>query len=204
VDAIAIGKRLRDLDRPPTHLRLQSIVVVGLAFLISVPFVLRIPHAGNPAAVLGLALQTLAGLLASAQLWANRAADVAVQWIARQIGRGRRSVLGLLDGRPLSMCLAGGLYVIATLMANALWGVSPSGVGAIFVGLPALMIVAAATCVFVLAMCMLVGWVLAPKAPLPDGAAVTGACSRLSADGWIWPTVGFAFLLGGLLQALGG
>jgi len=204
VDAIAIGQRLRDLDQPPTHLRLQSIVVVGLAFLISVPFVLRIPHAGNPAAALGLALQTLAGLLASARLWANRAADVAVQWIARQIGRRRRSLLRLLDGRPLSMFLAGGLYVIATLMANALWGVSPSGTAGLFVALPALMVLVVAACVFVLAMCMVVGWVFAPRTPLPDGSAVTGACSRLSGYEWVWPTLGFAFLLGGLLQALGG
>jgi hypothetical protein len=204
VDAIAIGQRLRDLDRPPTRLRLQSIVVVGLMFLIAVPFMFGIRHAGHPAAALGVTLQTLAGFVVPARFWANRVADGAVQWIARQIGRRRRSLLGLLDGRPLSMCLAAGLYVIATLIARALWSVSPSGVGGVFVALPALLVVALAACVFLLAMCMLVGWVCAPKTPLPDGAAVTGACSRLFASGWVLPTLGFVFLLGGLLQRFGG
>jgi hypothetical protein len=204
VDAIAIRQRWRSLDRPPTHSQLQSIVVVGLALLIASLFVVGISDAENPAVALGIALQTITGLLASVQLWASRAADVAVNWVARQIGRKRRSILGLLDGRPLSMFLAAGFYVIARLLATELWSVSSPGLGRLSITLLSLLVFAVAACAFVLAMFMFVGSVLLPRTPLPDGAAVTGACSRLMAQRWIWPAFGCAFVLGGLLQTLGG
>jgi hypothetical protein len=175
-----------------------------MALLISSLFVVGIPDAENPAAALGLALQTIVGLLASAQLWASRAADVAVSWVARQIGRKRRSVVGLLDGRPLSMFLAAGLYVIARSLATELWVVSPPGLGRLSIMLLSLLVFVVAACVFVLAMFMFVGSVLSPRTPLPDGAAVTGACSRLVAQRWIWPALGCAFVFGGWLQTLGG
>lgn len=201
MDAIAIRQRWRSLERPPTHSQLQSIVVVGLALLIASLFVVSISEAENPAVALGIALQTITGLLASVQLWASRVADVAVSWVARQIGRKRRSILGLLDGRPLSMFLAAGFYVIARLFATKLWSVPSPGLGRLSITLLSLVVFAVAACAFVLAMFMFVGSVLSPQMPLPDGA-VTGACSRLKAQRWIWPTLGCAFVLGGLLQTL--
>src|SRR6478735_10035255 len=101
---------VRTLDEAPAPRRLQSGIVVGIALLISVPFFLRMRHSGDPAASLGLGLQTLSGLVASVQLWANGTADALVSWIARQIGRGRARGLGLLDGRPSSMLIAAGCY----------------------------------------------------------------------------------------------
>ena len=62
--------------------------------------------AGQPAVAFGIALQTVAGLLAATQLWANRATDAAIRWTARQIEINRFGLAGLLDGRPQSLAIA--------------------------------------------------------------------------------------------------
>jgi hypothetical protein len=193
-------ERARALDRPPSHRQLQTVVVVGLAFFISALFFVRIPEAGDRIAAVGLALQTLAGLLASARLWANGAADAAVSWLARQIGRGRSRGLGLLDGRVVSLALAGCFYVVANLMAKALWALTPMGPLGFFVAVPALLLLAAGAALFMLAMCMFAGAVLSPTNPLPDGKALTGAKVRMAARKWVWPAIGLAIVVGGLLQ----
>jgi MFS family permease len=191
---------VRDLDRAPAPRRLQSGIVVGIALLISAPFFLWMRHSGDPAASLGLGLQTLSGLVASVQLWANGTADALVSWIARQIGRGRSRVLGLLDGRVSSMFIAGGCYVAAMYVARILWALTPPGPIGFAVAVPALLILASAALVFVLAMFMFLGVVISPKEPLPEGEALTGLQARLAQSTWFWPLMAPVFVIGGLLQ----
>jgi hypothetical protein len=203
MDAITVYDRLRRIDRPPTHPQLQSAVVVGAALLIVAPFLIPIPDAENPLAAIGMALQTLAGVFGSARLWANGTADLIVNWVARQIGRPRRSIVGLLDGRPLSLFLATGCYVMASLLGSLLWNVAPDGVGGLIVAVPGLLALAATATALILSMFMFTAALLSPSTPLPDGAAVTGAYARLAASSWVWPSLGVMLLVGGLLQTLG-
>jgi MFS family permease len=191
---------VRDLDRVPAPRRLQSGIVVGIALLISAPFYLRMRHSGDPAASLGLGLQTLSGLVASVQLWANATADALVSWIARQIGRGRSRVLGLLDGRASSMFIAAGCYVAAMYVARILWALTPPGPVGFAVAVPALLILAFTALAFVLAMFMFVGVVISPKEPPPEGEALTGLQTRLAQSTWFWPLMVPVFVIGGLLQ----
>lgn len=200
MDVIAIRERLRTLDQPLAPGQLQSAVVVGFGLLISAPFFIWIQNSEDPVGASGLALQTLCGLVASVRLWANGSADAAVSWIARQIGKGRLRGLGLLDGRALSMVLAGGCYVLASHTADLLWTVTPPGPVGFLVVLPGLLLLVVGFALFVLAMFMFVGATLAPAKPLPDGEAVTGVYSRLSDQGWVWPLLGLAIVVGGLLQ----
>jgi MFS family permease len=174
--------------------------VIGIALLISAPFFFRMRYSGNPAASLGLGLQTLSGLVASVQLWANGTADALVGWIARQIGRGRSRVLGLFDGRVSSMFIAGGCYVAAMYVARILWALTPPGPIGFVVAVPALLILASAALVFVLAMFMFLGVVISPQKPLPEGEAMTGLQTRLAESSWFWPLMAPVFVIGGLLQ----
>lgn len=148
-------------------------------------------------------MQTLAGLVVAVRLWANVPADAAVAWVARQIGRGRWRITGLLDGRLLSMCLAAGFYLAANLTAKTLWLLAPTGAVGWAIAVPALALFAFSAIVFVLSMFMLLGAVLAPQNPLPDGEAATGAQARLAASGWVWPALGLVVVIGGLLQVFG-
>lgn len=204
MDVVAIRKRLRSFDQPPTPGQLQSAVVVGIGLLVSAPFFIWIQNSEDPVGALGLALQTLCGLVASVRLWANGSADATVSWIARQIGKGRLRGLGLLDGRALSMVLAGGCYVLASHTANLLWMAAPPGLVGLLVALPALFLLVAGFALFVLAMLMFAGAVLAPADPLPDGEALTGVYSRLADQDWVWPLLGLAIVAGGFMQMWGG
>lgn len=191
---------VRALDQAPAPRRLQSGIVVGISLVISAPFFLRMRHSGDPAASLGLGLQTLSGLVASVQLWANGTADAVVSWIARQIGRGRSRVFGLLDGRASSMFIAAGCYVAAMYIARILWALTPPGPIGFAVAVPALLLLAFAALVFVLAMFIFVGVMVSPNEPLPEGEALTGLQTRLAESTWFWPLMVPVFVIGGLLQ----
>jgi hypothetical protein len=41
---------------------------------------------------------------------------------------------------------------------------------------------------------------LVEQQSLPDGQATTALQARFAEKAWVWPLVGFAFLLGGILQ----
>jgi hypothetical protein len=191
---------VRALDREPAPRRLQSGVVVGIALLISAPFLIWIPDSSDPAASLGLALQTLVGLVASTRLWANGTLDGLVSWIARQIGRGRSRILGPLDGRVLSMFIATFSFIAVRHLAETIWAITPPGPLGFAVAIPVLMIFACTALLLLLSMLMFVAVVISPLEPLPEGEAMTGLQARLTETRWFWPLLIPVFVIGGLLQ----
>lgn len=191
---------VRALDRAPAPRRLQSGIVVGIALLISAPFLIWIPDSSDPAASVGLALQTLGGLVATVHLWANGTIDGLVSWIARQIGRGRSRVLGLLDGRVLSMFIAAFSFVAVRYLAGAVWAITPPGPLGFVVAIPVLLVFACTALLLLLSMLMFVAVVISPLEPLPEGEAMTGLQARLTESRWFWPLLIPVFVIGGLLQ----
>jgi hypothetical protein len=186
---------------PPVQSRqLQSTVLIAIAFLIAVVFVSLAQTADHPVAAAGIGLQTLAGLFAAVQLWANNASDSLVRWAANQIDSNRWHVAGLLDGRLRSLLIA------------TVWGVG----GFVFLRLPgalepppaigwplAIAIVTFAltgAIAFCLALFMCAGAQMVDGKPLPEGEASTGLRARLAGNDWVWPLVALAFLVGGMLQ----
>jgi hypothetical protein len=69
--------------------QIQAYVVAGIAILIAAILFSIVWGADHPVPAAGIALQTMAGLLAAIQLWANSASDAAVRWTAQQIERDR-------------------------------------------------------------------------------------------------------------------
>lgn len=190
---------VRGLDRAPTPRRLQSGIVVGLALLIVMPF-LWVSDSSDLTASLGLALQTLGGLVASMQLWANSTFDGLVGWIARQIGRGRSRVLGLLDGRALSMFIATFSFVVVRYFAEVVWTITPPGLLGFVIAIPVLVVFACAALLLLLSMLMFMAVMISPLEPLPEGEAMTGLQARLTESRWFGPLVISVLVVGGLLQ----
>ena len=190
---------VRGLDRAPASRRLQSGIVVGFVLLIAVPF-FWIPDSSDPAASLGLALQTLGGLVASVQLWANSTFDGLVSWIARQIGRGRSRILGLLDGRALSMFIATFSFVAVRYLAEVVWAITPSGLLGFVIAIPFLLVFACAALLLLLSMLMFMAVMISPLEPLPEGEAMTGLQARLTESRWFGPLLISVLVIGGLLQ----
>jgi hypothetical protein len=198
--AKAVPRARRD-DRPKASgsRRLQSIVASGLAFLVAALLVSRVFEADQPVLAAGIALQTLAGLLAAIQLWANSASDTLVRWTAHQIAVNRWHIAGLLDGRIRSLLLASGWFLLGLLAVRIplAWA---SEVLAWLIVIPALLIFTSGALVYILAMFMMIGNLFASPNLPPDGKAVTALQARLAANDWIWPLVGLAFVIGGILQ----
>ena len=180
--------------------RLESTVLTGIALLIAVVFVSLAQTADHPAAAAGIGLQTLAGLFAAVQLWANNASNTLLRWAADQIDSNRWHVAGLLDGRLRSLLIAtawavGGFFCLG--LPGALD--PPAYIGwPLTIAIAALAIVGAI--VFFLALFMCAGAYFLNGEPLPDGEASTGLQARLAANDWVWPLVALAFLAGGILQ----
>ncbi len=86
--------------------------MAGVALLVATFLAVKVPNAEHPVAAAGIALQTLAGLLAAVQLWANSVSDTAVRWIAEQIAGDRWRIAGLFDGRLRSFAIAAGWYLL--------------------------------------------------------------------------------------------
>jgi hypothetical protein len=86
--------------------RLESTVLTGIAFLIAVVFFSLAQTADHPVAAAGIGLQTLAGLFAAVQLWANNASNTLLRRAANQIDSNRWHVAGLLDGQLRSLLIA--------------------------------------------------------------------------------------------------
>ncbi len=180
--------------------QLQSTVPIGVVLLIAVVFFSLAQTADHPVAAAGIGLQTLAGLFAAVQLWANNASNTLLRWAANQIDSNRWHVAGLLDGRLRSLSIAtvwgvGGFFSLG--LPGALD--PPEAVGwpiAIFLTVNFL----AAALIFFLALLMTTGAHLLDGEPLPDGEASTALETRLAANDWVWPFVALAFLGGGILQ----
>lgn len=179
--------------------QLQAGIAVGAAILLVAALVSIASNAEHPVSAAGIALQTLAGLLAAIQLWANNASDAMVRWAARQIESNRWGVAGLFDGRPRSFVLSTVWFALGYGALKAFrW--APDGVAGWLLLLPTLLIFLTGVLVQVGAMLMYVSTQVFEHQSLPDGEAMTTLQARITENSWIWPLVGFAFLLGGILQ----
>jgi hypothetical protein len=180
--------------------QLQSTVLIGIAFLIAVVFVSLAQTADHPAIAAGIGLQTLAGLFAAVQLWANNASNTLLRWAANQIASNRWHVAGLLDGRLRSLLIAA-VWGVGGFLSLRLPGAldPPAAIGwPIAIAVVALAITGAVA--FCLALFMCIGAYFLDGEPLPDGEAMTALQNRLAANDWIWPLVALSFLTGGILQ----
>jgi hypothetical protein len=178
-------------------------VASGLAFLVAGLLGSRVLAADHPAIAAGIALQTLAGLLAAIQLWANSASDGLVRWMAHQIAINRWHVAGLFDGRLRSFLLASAWLVLGLLAVRIPLAWTPTEALAWLIVISALLVFATGALVYIVAAFMMIGSLFASPDPPPDGEAVTALQGRLAANDWIWPIVGFVFVLGGILQIAG-
>jgi hypothetical protein len=174
-------------------------VVAGAAFALVTVLAWFAVNAHHPAVAAGIALQTLAGLLAAVQLWANNASDAMVGWAARQIAHNRWRLAGLFDGRLRSLALAAA-WLLTAVAADVLFlAWSPGEI----VGWPIAILLAAnfivATPIFLLVLFVWGGAQIVDGEALADGEALTSLQARLDAN-WVWPIVALAFLVGGLLQ----
>jgi hypothetical protein len=193
--------RRRPEDNAPVNSRQrESTVLIGIAFLITVVFVSLAQTADHPVAAAGIGLQTLAGLFAAVQLWANNASNTLLRWAASQIVSNRWHVAGLFNGRLRSLSIAVGWFFTAYI-ANRLFLIWRPGE---IVGWPIAIVLAAnfvvAALVFVPALFMYMAAGVLDGEPLPEGEASTGLQARLAGNDWVWPLVALTFLLGGMLQ----
>jgi hypothetical protein len=180
--------------------QLQSTVLVAIAFLVAVVLISLAQTADHPIIAAGIVLQTLAGLFAAVQLWANNASNALLRWAANQIDSNRWHIAGLLDGRFRSLLIAA-LWFFSAYIASLLFGIwSPDEI----IGWPVAILLVAnfvvGALVFLLALLMYLGAQLLDGESLPDGEASTALEDRLAANDWIWPFVALAFLAGGILQ----
>jgi hypothetical protein len=183
--------------------QLESTVLIGVATVITFVFMSLVRTADHPTAAAGIGLQTIAGLFAAVQLWANNASNALLRWAVRQIESNRWRIAGLLDGRLRSLAIAAGWF-LSVYVAQRLFRMwDPRAI----IGWPMAIVLVVnfvvAALVFVLALFMYTGARLVGGAePLPDGEALTVLQARLAANDWIWPIVALAFLVGGMLQIL--
>lgn len=180
--------------------QLQSTVLLLVAILIAAVFASLARTADHPLLAAGIVLQTLAGLLAAVQLWANNASNTLLRWAADQIASNRWHLAGLLDGRLRSLSIAtvwgvGGFFSLR--LPGALE--PPAAIGWPLAIAVVVFFVAGAI-VFFFALLMYLGAHLLDGEPFPDGEASTALEARLAANDWIWPFIALAFLAGGILQ----
>lgn len=193
--------RRRHNDNAPVKFRqLQSTVLVGIAILIAAVFISLVRTADHPLLAAGIVLQTLAGLFAAMQLWANNASNALLRWAAEQINSNRWHIAGLFDGRLRSLLIATTWLALAYFANRLLQIWNPDAI----VGWPVAIFLAAnfvlGGLAFFLALLMCAGAHLLDGEPLPDGEASTALEARLAANDWIWPFIALAFLTGGILQ----
>jgi hypothetical protein len=180
--------------------QLQSTVFAGIAILVAAVFISLVWNADHPVTAAGIVLQTLAGLFAAVQLWANNASNAVLRWTANQIDSNRWHIAGLLNGRLCSLLIAAFWFFLAYI-ADSLFRIwNPDEI----IGWPIAIILVAnfviGALIFFLALLMYLGAQLLDGEPLPDGEATTALEDRLAANDWIWPFVALAFLAGGILQ----
>jgi hypothetical protein len=175
-------------------------VVAGVGLAIVVVPMSQVVNARHPAAAAGIALQTVVGLMAAIQLWANNASDALVRWVAGQIARNRWCFFGLFDGRIRSLMLATAWFSLCLLVVRIPLDWAPNQLVGWSLAIPILLFFLTGTLVYIGAMFMTVGALMTSTAPPPDGEAVTALHDRLTASDWIWPLLGLAFLVGGILQ----
>lgn len=176
--------------------------MAGSALLIATLLAVKVSSAEHPIAAVGIGLQTLAGLLAASQLWANSASDAAVRWIAEQIAGNRWRIAGLFDGRLRSFAIAAGWYLLGLAVVRLPLGWVPVEAAGRLIAVPALLIFFTGAISFALATFMFAGSLVIDGAEHSDGEALTVLRGHLDANDWIWPLVGLVFMLGGVLQVV--
>ena len=163
--------------------RLQSTVLIGIAFLIAVVFVSLAQTADHPPAAAGIGLQTLAGLFAAVQLWVNNASNTLLRWAADQIDSNRWHVAGLLDGRLRSLLIAT-VWAVGGFFSLGLPGAldPPASIGwPLAIAIAAVAITGAIA--FLLALFMCIGAYFFDGEPLPEGEASTAMSGNSGDDG---------------------
>jgi hypothetical protein len=181
---------------------LQANLAGGVVVLIVAVLGSRVPGAHHPASAAGIAVQTMAGLLAAIQLWANDASDSMVRWAARQIERNRWRIAGLFDGSLRSFLLSTAWCGLGYSLLTAFSWIPTALVGWLLI-VPVLLISLTGALVFMGSLLMYGSAQLLERQSLPDGQAMTTLQGRIGENDWIWPLVGLAFLLGGILQIAG-
>lgn len=174
--------------------------MAGVALLVATFLAVKVPNAEHPVAAAGIALQTLAGLLAAVQLWANSVSDTAVRWIAEQIAGDRWRIAGLFDGRLRSFAIAAGWYLLGLAVVRLPLGWVPVEAVGWLITIAALLILSTGAITFMLATFMFAGSLVTDETQHPGAEALTVLRGRLDANDWIWPLVGLVFVLGGALQ----
>jgi len=173
--------------------------VVGAAVMIAACLLSIVWGADHPLPAAGIALQTMAGLLAAIQLWANNASDAGLRWTAQQIARNRWRIAGLFDGTLRSLLCSAAWCGLGYLTIKTP-GLAPNA----FVGwalvIPALLIFLGGIAALLGSLLMYGSAQLVEQQSLPDGRAATTLQARIAERDWVWPLVGLAFLLGGILQ----
>lgn len=175
-------------------------MVAGTVLLIAAVLFAPITHADHPVTATGIALQTLAGMLAAVQLWANNASDSLVRWTARQVEANRWRIAGLFDGRLRSLLIAAAWYLLGFGALRLLASWNPPAILGWLVAIPIALVAVAGALVLVLAFVMFGAALLVSDESLPDGRALTALEAHLNGNDWIWPLVGLAVLIGGFLQ----
>src|SRR5258705_2733098 len=99
--------------------RLQVILVVELITGIAYLLLMMVSSAGRPAVAVGIALQTVAGLLATTRLWANSATGSSIKWTAGQIATNRFGFVGFFDGSPRSFAITLSWCCVGAFCAGA-------------------------------------------------------------------------------------
>jgi hypothetical protein len=185
---------------PVRSRQLQTTILVAIAVLVTAILVSLVRTAEHQVTAAGIVLQTLAGLFAAMQLWANNASDAVLRWTAKQIDSNRWRIAGLLNGRPCSLLIATVWFASAYLVL-LLFGVwNPDEIIGLLVAIILVANFVVSALILLLALLMYFGAQLLDGEPLPDGEASTALEARLAASNWIWPFVALAFLAGGILQ----
>jgi hypothetical protein len=180
--------------------RLQAILVVELIAVVAYLLLMMISSAARPVVAVGIAFQSVAGLLAATRLWANGATDSVVKWTACQIEKNRFGFIGFFDGSPrslaitLSWCCAGAFCT----------GAAPTSADGIldwmFVLFAAVALLSGLL-VFMFAMfAFSARTILVGMGTPPDGVVLRTLGSWLAARDWVWSIVGLLILAGCLLQ----
>jgi len=180
--------------------RLQAIVAIGLALGIGGLLLAMVFSAGQPAGAFGIALQTVAGLLAATQLWANRATDAVIRWTARQIEINRFGLAGLLDGSLRSFAIATAYCCLGAFAGGAAPWPATTTLDWLVVVLAVVLLWSGAI-MFTLATVMFVATTFLVGTSSPrDGAVLRGLRDWLVARDWVWTLIGLSILVGALLQ----
>jgi hypothetical protein len=199
-------RRLRALDslglrsRVVDHRRMQAVVVVELMIGVGYLLLMMVFSAVHPTVAVGIVFQTVAGVLATPQFWANSATDSVVGRAARQIEKSRFGIIGLFNGSPRSLVITLCWCCTGAFCAGAVPTPADGILDWMFVGF-AVIAVSSGLLAFVLALLAVSArTLLIGLATPPDGVVLRTFGGWLAARAWVGPVLGLLFVAGGALQ----